>query len=159
MVKRVNQEKIPRVEMEKMTPKEKERRYPRKYFSLEEGCRFGQTCKAYHRTLKPEEGKCYCCGSAKHQAHECDRPKRESGKGSPKGDHSKKGKTNHQKGKNDGKGKPSVRQLSTEEQGEATRAEGRELKAEGSDPKEPEREPDKSEKVLEAFQTMMIKAL
>ena len=29
---------------------------PCRYFAFEEGCRFGQTCKSYHRTLKPEEG-------------------------------------------------------------------------------------------------------
>ena len=67
---------------------------PCKYFSLEEGCKFGQTCKAYHRMLKPEEGKCYVCGSTKHMAGECDRPKRDPSnpKGTSKVDSSKKGK-------------------------------------------------------------------
>ena len=61
---------------------------PCKWFSLEEGCRFGQTCKGYHRMLKPEERKCYGCGSEEHHAQECDRPKRESSKGK-KGDKGK----------------------------------------------------------------------
>ena len=122
---------------------------PCKYFSLEEGCKFGGQCKGYHRTLKPEEGKCYVCGSVKHQAYECDRPKRDSSKGA-KGDGAKKGKpgTKGTKGEG-GKGKPVVKQLNTEESEGVSST--RELKAEGSDPREPEREPEKFEKVLDAF--------
>jgi len=129
---------------------------PCKYFASEEGCRFGQTCKSYHRTLKPDEGKCYICGSTKHQAHECDRPKRSSSLTSAKGDQGKKGKN---RGKSDaGKG-PVVKPVQPErnkDEHEAPSPNRRELRQEGSDPREPEREP---EKVIEAFQTMMIKAL
>ena len=31
---------------------------PCQYFNSEDGCRFCQTCKGYHRMLKPEECKC-----------------------------------------------------------------------------------------------------
>ena len=127
---------------------------PCRYFSLEEGCRFGQQCKAYHRLLKPEEGKCYICGSTKHQAQECDRPKRDPSnrKGNPKGD-GKKGKYNSPKGNE--KGKPMVKPINVEEQASES-SNTRELARNPSDPKEPETEP---EKVIEAFQSMMIKAL
>jgi hypothetical protein len=120
---------------------------PCKYFSLDEGCRFGQLCKAYHRLLKPEEGKCYVCGTTKHMAQDCDRPKRDpSAKGGKKGDGGKKGKPGTKGGKPDGgKGKPTVNKV---EKGEAQSSEGRELKRGDSDPKEPENEP-----VLEAFQS------
>ena len=86
---------------------------PCAYFLSEEGCRFGQTCKGYHRTLKPEEGKCYTCGSVKHQSFECERPKRESSNtskgGKPKGGKPKGGKPDG------GKGKPSIKQVNAEE--------------------------------------------
>jgi len=125
---------------------------PCKYFSLDEGCRFGQTCKAYHKTLKPEDGKCYICGSKKHQAFECDRPKRSPSATSGKGD-GKKGK----KSKGDSTKGPTIKPVKPEGAGESEAATPqRELRQEGSDPKEPEREP---EKILENFQTMMIKAL
>ena len=47
--------------------------------------------------LKPEEKRCYVCGSTKHMAGECDRPKKDDPppKGTAKGD----------KGKDEGKGK------------------------------------------------------
>ena len=74
------------------------------YSETEEGCNKGQQCSRYRRTLKPEEKRCYTCGSAKHMAGERDSPKREesAGKGIPKGD---KGKSD--KGK--AKGRPARR--------------------------------------------------
>jgi len=125
---------------------------------LEEGCKFGGQCKGYHRKLNPEEGKCYVCGSVKHQAFECDRPKRDTSSKGGKGDGAKKGKpgTKGTKGEG-GKGKPVVKQLNTEESEGVSST--RELKAEGSDPREPEREPEKFEKVLDAFHTTVVKAL
>ena len=50
--------------------------------------------------LKPEEKRCYVCGSTKHMAGECDKPKREESArtGTPKDD---KGKSD--KGKAEGK--------------------------------------------------------
>ena len=63
----------------------------------EEGCRFGQQCTKYHRLLKPEERRCYICGSQKHLAGECDRPKKDDPpiKGSPKGNKGKGDKEKH----------------------------------------------------------------
>ena len=60
----------------------------------EEGCRFGQQRAKYHRLLKPEERRCYICGSQKHMAGECDKPKKDDPpiKGSPKGDKGKDAK-------------------------------------------------------------------
>jgi hypothetical protein len=43
----------------------------------EEGCKHGQQCTRYHRMLKPEERRCYTCGSKTHMAGDCDRPKKE----------------------------------------------------------------------------------
>ena len=68
--------------------------------------------------MKAEEDKCYVCGSAKHLAEECDRPKKDGigFKGSSKSDQAKKGKSNTgSKGKSDGKGKPSVNSLTKED--------------------------------------------
>ena len=31
------------------------------FAETEEGCKFGQQCLKYHRTLKPEERRCYIC--------------------------------------------------------------------------------------------------
>ena len=65
--------------------------------------------------LKPEEYKCFICGSAKHLASECDRPKKDQ-KRSTKGDHTKKGGKGY-KGKPDGgKGKPSVNSVKEDEE-------------------------------------------
>ena len=92
---------------------------PCPYFNNEGGCRYGQVCKAYHRLLKAEEYKCYVCGSAKHLAQECDRPKTDGTgyKGSSKGDQGKKGNSNSgSKGKSHGgKGKPSVNSVAKED--------------------------------------------
>ena len=74
-------------------------------------------------------------------------------KGSPKGDHTKKGGKGY-KGKPDGgKGKPSVNSLKEDEEKQDAKSE-RSLARDASDPKEPENEP-----ILEAFQTMIVKAL
>ena len=101
--------------------------------------------------LKQEEYKCFICGSAKHMAPECDRPKKDA-KGLTKGDHTKKGGKSH-KGKPDGgKGKPSVNSLKEDEEKQEAKSE-RSLARDTSDPKEPENEP-----ILEAFQTI-VKAL
>jgi hypothetical protein len=54
--------------------------------------------------LNPDEKKCHVCGSTKHIAEKCDRPKKNdppSTKGSSKGDKGKAGK-----GKSKGKGNP-----------------------------------------------------
>ena len=67
--------------------KEKGKVEPCYFFSeTEDGCNKGQQCPRYHRMLKPEGKRCYVCGSTKHMAGECDRPKREdsAGKGTPK---------------------------------------------------------------------------
>jgi hypothetical protein len=125
---------------------------PCKWFSLEEGCKFGQQCRAYHRLLKPEERKCYICGSEKHQASECDRPKRDASKGK-KGE---KGKTEKGgKGKDDGR-TPIVKPVGTTEVGSTETQSQRTLRSEPSDPKEPELEP---ERLISAFQEMMVKTL
>jgi len=103
--------------------------------------------------LKQEEYKCFICGSAKHMAPECDRPKKDA-KGSTKGDHTKKGGKGH-KGKPDGgKGKPSVNSLTRDDEEKQDAKSERSLARDTSDPKEPENEP-----ILEAFQTMIVKAL
>jgi hypothetical protein len=47
------------------------------FTETEEGCKHGQHCWKYHRMLKPDEKRCYVCGSQKHMAGECDRPKKE----------------------------------------------------------------------------------
>ena len=107
--------------------------------------------------MKAEEYKCYVCGSAKHLEQECDRPKKDSAgnKGSSKGDQGKKGKSNTgSKGKSDGKGNPSVNSLTKEDDEKQETKSERSLARDTSDPKELENEP-----ILEAFQTMMIKAL
>jgi hypothetical protein len=42
---------------------------PRYFFTeTEEGCNKGQHCQRHHRLLKPEEKRCYVCGSKKHMA-------------------------------------------------------------------------------------------
>ena len=80
------------------------------------------------------------------------RPAKEA-KGTTKGDHTKKGGKGY-KGKTDGgKGKPSVNSLKEEEDKQDAKSE-RSLARDTSDPKEPEKEP-----ILEAFQTMIVKAL
>ena len=50
------------------------------YFLTEtdEGCNKGQQRTRYHRMLKPDEKKCYVCGSTRRVANECDKPKRKS---------------------------------------------------------------------------------
>ena len=91
----------------------KGKREPCTYFSSEEGCKFGQTRKGYHRMLKPDEYKCFVRGSAKHLASECERPKKDgtNQKGTSKGDDTKKGGKGS-KGKSDGgKGKPTVNSI------------------------------------------------
>ena len=72
----------------------------------DEGCKHGQQCTRYHRMLKPEERRCYVCGSKAHMAGECDRPKKDDPpvKGSPKGDKGKDGK-GKAKGKSQDAGK------------------------------------------------------
>ena len=64
--------------------KGKEPRY--QFTEAEDGCTFGQHCAKYHRLLKQEERRCYICGSQKHMAGECDKPKKDDSpiKGSPK---------------------------------------------------------------------------
>ena len=47
------------------------------FTETEEGCKHGQHCWKYHRMLKPDEKRCYVCGSQKHMAGDCDRPKKE----------------------------------------------------------------------------------
>ena len=119
--------------------KDKGKSEPCYFFSeTEDGCNRGQQCPRYHRTLKPEDKKCYVCGNTKHMVGECDRPKRDdsSGKGSPKGDKGKadKGKSNSKF--DAGKGKPQIKQLTEGQSPEANAAEGRELRQQKSDPKE-----------------------
>jgi hypothetical protein len=65
------------------------------FSETEDGCNKAQRCPRYHRILKPER-KCYVCGSTKHMAGECDRPKKEdsAGKASPKGDKGKSDRGN-----------------------------------------------------------------
>ena len=98
--------------------------------------------------LKPEEKRCYVCGSTKHMANECDRPKREDPKANSKGE---KGKTDKGKGKgktDDGKGKPAVRQVTetTKDQEDAwTKSQNK---------KEPDAEPQLTE-----FEKTVVKAL
>ena len=123
-----------RVKMEKANPKE-----PCHFFTeTEDGCNKGQHCTRSHRILKLEEKRCYVCGSTKHMANVCDRPKKEDP--SPKGGKDVKGRKGKPKGE-DGKGNPSIKQL-----GEVPEANGteRELRKNGSDPKEPEPEQQKS---------------
>ena len=102
--------------------------------------------------LKPEEYKCFVCGSAKHLASECNRPKKDQ-KGFPKGDQTKKGAKGFNGKPDGGKGKPSVNSIKKDEEKQETKSE-RSLVRDTSDPKEPENEP-----ILEAFQTMTVKAL
>jgi hypothetical protein len=72
------------------------RKEPCYYFNeAEDGCNRGQHCTRYHRKLNQDEKKCYVCGSSKHMAGECDRPKKEDPpqtKGTSKGDKGKSGK-------------------------------------------------------------------
>ena len=84
-----------RAKMEKENPKSSVTSLKK----TEDGCNKGQHCSRFHRVLKPEERRCHVCGSTKHMANVCDRPKKEDpppkggkdgkdgkgGKGKPKG--------------------------------------------------------------------------
>ena len=78
------------------------------------------------------------CGSTKHMANSCDRPKKEDP--SPKGGKDETGRKGKPKGGKDGKGNPLIKQL-----GEVPDANGteKELRKIDSDPKEPEPEQQK----------------
>jgi hypothetical protein len=107
--------------------------------------------------LKPDEKRCYVCGSQKHMAGECDRPKKEDPppKGTPKGDKSDKGgKGKSTKGQDadGGKGKPQINKV----EAEANTKEERELQKHDSNATEPENEPGKQ---LEEFQKTVVKML
>ena len=133
------------MEKEKMVKENLESYY---FAEHDEGCKHGQQCTRYHKMLKPEERRCYVCGSKAHMAGECDRPKKDDPpvKGSPKGDKGKDGK-GKAKGKSQdaGKGSPQINKVD----GEATKSE-RELTQQDSNPKsEPDAEPPKQ---LEEFQ-------
>ena len=109
------------------------------FTETEEGCKHGQRCWKYHHMLKPDEKRCYVCGSQKHMAGECDRPKKEDPppKGAPKGDKSDKGgKGKSTKGQDadGGKGKPQINKVETE----ATSKDERELQKQDSNATEPE---------------------
>jgi hypothetical protein len=68
--------------------KDRKGRDPHYHFTeTEEGCKHGQRCWKYRRMLKPDEKRCYVCGSQKHMAGECDKPKKDDPpiKGIPKG--------------------------------------------------------------------------
>ena len=107
---------------------------PCHYFAeTEDGCNKGQQCTRYHRTLKPEEKRCYVCGSTKHMANVCDRPKKDDppAKGGKEGKDGKGGKGKPKGGK-DGKGNPLIKQLG--EAPEAIEA-GKEFRKSDSDPK------------------------
>jgi hypothetical protein len=83
---------------------------PCHYFAeTEDRCNKGQPCTRYHRTLKPEEKRCYVCGNAQHMANVCDRPKKEDQ--SPKGGTDEKERKGKLKGGKDGKGNPLIKQL------------------------------------------------
>jgi hypothetical protein len=101
--------------------------------------------------LKPEEKRCYICGSNKHMANECDRPKKEDppSKGTSKDGKSGKGKP---KGK-DGKGKPLIKQVRETPEANGTE---KELRRNDSDQTEPENEP---QKILSDLEQKVIKAL
>ena len=96
------------------------------FAETEEGCKFGQQCAKFHRTLKPEERRCYICGSQMHMAGECDKPLNDDPpiKGSPKGDKGKdggKGKTAKGQPAETGKGKPQINKVETEATGKEER--------------------------------------
>jgi hypothetical protein len=125
------------------------------FTETEDGCNKGQLRTRYHRLLKPEEKRCYVCGSTKHMAGECDKPKKGDAppKETPKDD---KGKTakGKPKGKNDeGKGKPPV--IKPIGEVAETSPSERTLRKEDSDPKEPEMEPQK----LNDLERKVIKAM
>ena len=90
------------------------------------------------------------CGSTKHMADACDRPKKEDP--SPKGGKDEKGRKGKPKGK-DGKGNPLIKQL-----GEVPEANGteRELRKSDSDPREPEPE---QQKELSDLEKKVIKTM
>jgi hypothetical protein len=125
---------------------------PCHYFAeTEDGRNKGQQRTRYHRTLKPEEKRCYVCGSTKHMANVCDRPKKDdppakSGKDGKGG----KGKP---KGGKDGKGNPLIKQLGEVPEVNATE---RELRKKESDPKEPEPE---QQKELSELEKKVIKTM
>ena len=105
--------------------------------------------------LKPDEKRCYVCGSQKHMAGDCDKPKKDDPppKGTPKGDKSDKGgKGKSTKGQDadGGKGKPQINKVETE----ATSKDERELQKQDSNATEPENEPGKQ---LEEFQKTVVR--
>jgi hypothetical protein len=107
--------------------------------------------------LKPDEKRCYVCGSQKHMAGECDRPKKEDPppKGTPKGDKNDKGgKGKSSKGQDadSGKGKPQINKV----EAETSAKDERELQKHDSNATEPENEPGKQ---LEEFQKTVVKML
>jgi hypothetical protein len=112
----------------------------------------GQQCTRYHRTLKPEEKRCYVCGSSKHMANVCDRPKKDDppAKGGKDGKDGKGG-TGKSKGGKDGKG--TIKQLGEVQE---TSDAGKDLKRNDSDPKEPEPE---QQKELSELEKKVIKTM
>jgi hypothetical protein len=106
--------------------------------------------------LRPDEKRCYVCGSQKHMAGDCDKPKKDDPplKGTPKGEKGDKGKGKYTKGQDadGGKGKPPINKVETEANGK----EDRELQKQDSNATEPENEPGKQ---LEEFQKTVVKML
>ena len=88
--------------------------------------------------LKPEDKRCYVCGSTKHMASECDRPKKDDPppKGTGKGKDGKDGKGKGKSKADLGKGKAEINKVEAEDVDPK-----RVLKAKESDPKEPDAEP------------------
>lgn len=54
----------------KMTAEEKAK-IPCLYFDMPSGCGRGKSCDYLHRLLKPEEKRCFTCGSSEHSRFDC----------------------------------------------------------------------------------------